>query len=216
MHASVSSARRWAIVVEPAPSAREEAHLKRFRHVLVLASLACLVLPVNAQRTSPDALADRPSVIRAAREVMQKARYCAFVTLGEDGQPQARVVDPLGPDDDMTVWVGTNPKTRKVAQVGKDSRVTLFYFDAAAPAYVTLIGTAVVSSDPAEKAKHWKNEWSPFYKDQHRGSDFVLLKFKPRRLEIVSQNHGLLNAPVTWRPVTIEFPEGVVNPPPGR
>jgi len=199
-----------------APRRPEEAYLIRFRHVLVLASLACIASRVNAQQPPPGADADRPAVIRAAREVMQKARYCAFITLGEDGQPQARAVDPLGPDDDMTVWVGTSAKTRKVAQLLKDPRVTLFYFDAAAPAYVTLTGTAVASSDPAEKAKHWKKEWSPFYSDQHRGPDFVLLKVRPRRLEIVSQNHGLINDPKTWRPVAIEFVESVPKQPPGH
>lgn len=190
--------------------------MNRFRHVLVLACLAFFASGVNAQRTPPGTDADRPVVLRAAREVMQKARYCAFITLGEDGQPQVRAVDPLGPDDDMTVWVGTNAATRKLAQVRKDPRVTLFYFDAAAPAYVTLIGRAVESSDPAEKAKHWKNEWLPFYKDRHRGPDFALLKVEPRRLEIVSQNHGLLNDPKTWLPVAIEFPEGARKPLPDR
>ncbi len=190
--------------------------MNRFRHVLALACLACIASRLNAQQPLPGVDAERSAVIRAAREVMQKARYCAFITLGEDGQPQARAVDPLGPDDDMTVWVGTNAGTRKVAQLLKDARVTLFYFDAAAPAYVTLIGTAVASADPAEKAKHFKNEWSPFYKDRHRGPDFVLLKVKARRLEIVSQNHGLINDPRTWRPVAIEFPEGVLNQPSGR
>lgn len=108
--------------------------MNRFRHLLVLASLACLASRADAQPSPPGADVDRPAVIRAARDVMQKARYCAFITLGEDGQPQARAVDPLGPDDDMTVWVGTNAATRKVAQLRKDPRVTLFYFDAAAPA----------------------------------------------------------------------------------
>ncbi len=190
--------------------------MNRFRHVLVLASLACLPSRVNAQQSPPGVDGDRPAVLRAAHEVMRKARYCALITLGEDGQPQARAVDPLGPDDDMTVWVGTNAATRKVAQLRKDPRVTLYYFDAAAPAYVTLIGMAVASSDPAEKAKHFKDEWLPFYKDRHRGPDFVLLKVTPRRLEIVSQNHGLINDPKTWRPVAVEFPEGAQKPLPDR
>lgn len=189
--------------------------MNRFRHALVLSSLAWLACRLGAQAPPPGPDADRPAVIRAAREVMRKARYCAFITLGEDGQPQARAVDPLGPDDDMTVWVGTNAATRKVAQLRKDPRVTLFYFDAAAPAYVTLIGTAETSSDPAEKAKHWKNEWSAFYKDQYRGPDFVLLRVRPSRLEIVSESHGLLNDPKTWRPVVLEFPAVVSKRLPG-
>jgi len=39
---------------------------------------------------------------------------------------------------------------------------------------------------------------------------------KPRRFEIVSQNHGLINDPKTWRPVAIEFAESVPKQPPGH
>ncbi len=154
----------------------------------------------------PAAAADRAAVLRAAHEVAQRARYATFITIGEDGQPQARIVDALGPDEDFNVWVGTNPLTRKVAEIAKDPRVTLSFFDAAGPAYVTLVGIARLVIDPAEKAKHWKSAWAPFYKNEYRGADFALIAVVPRRLEIVSEGHGLINEPLTWRPVSVEFP----------
>ena len=173
--------------------------MKRLRRLIVLVSAALLA-------GLPAAAADRAAVLNAAREVAQKARYATFVTIGEDGQPQARIVDALGPDEEFTVWVGTNPVTRKVAEIAKDPRVTVSFFDPSGPAYVTLVGTARLVTDPAEKAKHWKSEWAPFYKHEHRGADFALLAVVPRRLEVVSQGHGLINDPVTWRPVSVEFP----------
>jgi len=173
--------------------------VKRLRRLIVLVSAALLA-------GLPAAAADRAAVLNAAREVAQKARYATFVTIGEDGQPQARIVDALGPDEEFTVWVGTNPVTRKVAEIAKDPRVTVSFFDPSGPAYVTLVGTARLVTDPAEKAKHWKSEWAPFYKNEHRGADFALLAVFPRRLEVVSQGHGLINDPATWRPVSVEFP----------
>jgi general stress protein 26 len=154
----------------------------------------------------PALAADRAEVLKAAREIAAKARYATVITLGGDGQPQARIVDALGPDADFAVWIGTNPLTRKVAEIAKDSRVTLQFFDASLPAYVTLLGTASVVTDTEVKAVHFKDEWAPFYKDRFRGTDFLLLKFVPRRLEIVSQAHGLVNDPKNWRPISIEFP----------
>jgi hypothetical protein len=68
------------------------------------------------------------------------------------------------------------------------------------PAFVTLIGTATVVTDPGVKAKHWKESWAPFYKNESRGVDFALLKFVPHRLEIVSEKDGLVNERATWRP----------------
>lgn len=165
------------------------------------------VLGCAALLTGPPAVAlDRATVLKAAREVAEKARYATFITIGPDGQPHARIVDPLGPDEDFNLWVGTNPLTRKVAEIAKDPRVTVSFFDPAGPAYVTIVGTARLVLDPAEKAKHWKGAWAPFYKNEHRGADFTLIDVVPRRLEIVSEGHGLFNEPLTWRPVSIEFP----------
>ena len=106
----------------------------------------------------------------------------------------------------MTVWIATNPVTRKVEQIKKDPRVTLFYFDPSGPGYVTLLARAEVVTDPAEKAKRWKEDWAEFYKDKYRGGDYVLIRCRPIRLELVSYAHDILNDPDTWRPVAIEFP----------
>ena len=167
-----------------------------------LVTIACAALLAGLHATA----ADRADVLKAAREIAQKARYATFITIGADGQPQARIVDALGPDEDFNVWVGTNPLSRKVAEILKDPRVTLSFFEPAGPAYVTLVGTARLVLDPASRAKHWKSAWAPFYKDEHRGLDFALICVVPRRLEVVSQAHGLVNEPVTWRPVSVEFP----------
>ena len=168
------------------------------------AALATALPPAAA--SSPLPVAERRAVLKAAREIALKARYATLVTIGPDGQPQSRIVDPFGPDEEFTVWIATNPATRKVADLERDPRATLQFFEPSLPAYVMLAGTAAVVTDPEIKAGRWKDEWTPFYKDRQRGPDFALLKFVPRRLEVVSQSHGLLNDPKTWRPVSVEFP----------
>jgi len=179
------------------------------KHVILtaLSLVVCIPTILQAQQAQGvSAPPDRVTVIKAAKEVMTKARYCALITIGDDGQPQARVVDPFFPEDDMTVWLATSPATRKVAQIVKDPRVTLFYFDTGTQGYVTVLGKAELIRDPAEKAKQWKEEWASFYKDKNRGDDYMLIRVKPRRLEIVSYAHGLANDPQTWRPVMLELP----------
>lgn len=173
--------------------------------VLATASLLCLP-SVAATQPVPVPTPARATIVAAAQEVMRKARFCSLVTLGRDGHPQARIVDPLAPEADLTVWIATNPKTRKIAEIGRDPRVTLLYFDPSGPAYVTVLAKAELVTESAEKARHWKEEWAAFYADKHRGEDFMLIRCKPIRLELVSQGHGLVNDPATWRPITLEFP----------
>lgn len=159
-----------------------------------------------AAQDAPPGTPPRAQVIAAAKDVMQTARYSTLITIGDDGQPQARIVDPFAPEADFTVWIATNPLTRKVGEIRRDPRVTLLYFNAAAAEYVTVLGTATLVADSAEKARHWKEEWAAFYKDGPRGDGYLLIRVQPTRLEVVSPRHGLVNDPGTWRPILVDLP----------
>jgi general stress protein 26 len=175
--------------------------------VAVLAATCLLGLRDTAAAPAEPAPApDRAKVVRAAAQVMARARYCSLITLGPDGHPQSRIVDPFAPDPDLTVWIATNPVTRKVEQIKADPRVTLSCFDPSGPGYVTLMARAEIVTDRAETAKRWKEDWAAFYADKNRGPDYVLIRCKPFRLELVSYADGILNDPGTWRPVTLELP----------
>jgi general stress protein 26 len=142
----------------------------------------------------------------AARDVMQKAVYCTFITIGEDGQPQARIVDPTFPDPDLTTWIGTNSLTRKVNHIRRDARVTMLYFHAASASYVTVIGRAALVTDAGEKERRWKTSWAPFYPNGSRDSSFTLIRVTPTRLEISSPSRQMPSDPKTWLPVAFDFP----------
>ncbi len=149
--------------------------------------------------------APAPAQIRAAAiDIMKAARQCTLVTIGEDGHPQARIVEPLIAADGA-VWIATNALTRKVREIKRDPRVTLTFFNAAGGEYVTVLGTATPVTDPARKAAHWRAEWKPFYKDEHRGGDFMLFEVRPHRLEISSPRRKLDNDPTTWLPVILDL-----------
>lgn len=170
--------------------------------LLVLGAPASLFAQVPQRDSSP-----RAQVIAAAKDIMQEARYSTLITIGRDGQPQARIVDPFPPDSDLTIWIATNPLTRKVQEIRRDPRVTLLYFSRATFEYVTVLGTAVLDTDSLHKAVHWKGEWAALYKDQNRGEDYLLLRVRPSRLEVVSARRGMRNDPKTWRPVILDVPE---------
>ena len=173
-------------------------------HSLALLFALSVRAPLFAQATPGDTLR-RADVIAAAKEIMLATRYCTLVTIGTDGQPQARIVDPFPPDSDLTIWIATNPLTRKVQEIHGDPRVTLLYFNATTFEYVTVLGTAVADTGSLAKAGHWKAAWASLYKDQNRGDDYLLLRMRPSRLEVVSVRRGIGNDPKTWRPVSVDI-----------
>lgn len=161
--------------------------------------------PVQTPSTQPPSVT-REAGLGAARAVMAAARYATLVTLAEDGRPQARLVDPQPPDDRFTVWVATNPRTRKVAELRRDPRVTLLFANASAGEYVTLHGTATLVTDAAEKARHWSPAWDAFYAGGPSSETVVLIRVAAQRLEVVSPGRGIDSDPVTWRPFTVVLP----------
>jgi general stress protein 26 len=168
--------------------------------------IAVVALTAPQAAGQPPASADRrAAIVEAVRTIVEKARYASLVTLDDTGHPQARVVDPLPPEADLTIWIATNPLSRKVGQIARDRRVTLLYFDAAGESYVTVIGTATTVRDPREKVRRWKEEWAAFYKDRNLGDDFLLIRVEPSRLEVSSAALGMANDPATWRPVILDL-----------
>lgn len=160
---------------------------------------------LDAQGKSTD-VPSREKLVAAAREIMQAVPFCTLITIGPDGHPQARIVDAFAPDSAFVVWIGTNPLTRKVAEIRRDARVTLMYFNPQGLEYVTVIGHAVIDNDMQHKAAHWKASWKPLYKDEYRGADYVLVTVTPLRLEVVSVKRGIGNDPQTWRPYGVDLP----------
>jgi general stress protein 26 len=115
-------------------------------------------------------------------------------------------MDPFPPDSDMTIWMGTNRKTRKVTDIERDSRVTLYFYSSDAVGYVTVTGRARLVDDVEEKAMRWKAEWEAFYQD--RASDYLLIRVTPERLELVDYSREMVGDPDTWEPLFVEFREG--------
>lgn len=145
----------------------------------------------------------RDELIAAARETMLTVRYCALITQDSSGRPQARTLDPFPPDENMVVWLGTNPRSRKVAAIRRNSRVTLYYFDREAQAYVTIYGSAQLVNDPKAKLKWWKDEWKEFYPD--RTKDYLLIRVTPKKLEVVNVKKGIVGDPHSWKPPSVTF-----------
>jgi len=173
------------------------------------AALALLAVAGVAQPvTAPD---ERERVLAAAREVIERAGLCSLVTLDEAGAPRVRAMDPFPPEPDFTLWLGTHRSTRKVSEIRRDPRVAVHWLDATGPGQVTLIGTAELVEDAGERQRRFKPEWDAFYRDGWRGDDYLLIRVRPRRLEVMSIPDSVASDPKGWAPAVVEL--GAPSPP---
>jgi general stress protein 26 len=172
----------------------------------IFSFLLLLAVAVSSQsRQIGTATAPRTDaeLIAAAREIIAAARYCSLITVDAAGRPQARTVDPFPPDEQLTIWLGTNAHSSKVKEIRRRPHVVLYYFDRDAQAYVSISGRARLVADPKLKMKWWKDEWQTFYPD--RAKDYLLIEVRPERLEIVSVKHNIIGHDKGWTPPSVIF-----------
>lgn len=139
----------------------------------------------------------------AAWEIMRSAPTCALISLDAEGRPRVRAMEAFPPEADFTVWFGTNSLSRKVEQIRKDPRVTLYYLDQNESGYVMIHGQAELITDPAAKKKWWKKDWKAFYPNYPEG--YVLIRVIPEWMEVISNSRGIFGDALTWQPDIQEF-----------
>ena len=143
------------------------------------------------------------SIIIAAREIMGAQKYCALGTIDSSGRANIRTMNPFPPEQDMTVWMATNSRSRKVKEIRNNPKVVLYYANhVQATGYVAITGRAVLVDDMEEKMKRKRDYWSQAFPDWKY---LVLIKVIPEKLEVINYKHKLLNAPDTWDPPSVEF-----------
>mgnify|MGYP000854464252 FL=1 len=178
--------------------------MKPFNKYMYLIVLIFLLKSTNGFNQNSQ-IQDSTSIklLSVAKDIMISAKTCALITLDSEGRPRVRVMDPFIPENDFTVWFGTNPKTRKVEQIKNNPKVTLYYLEPNGSGYVMLHGVAQLVNDQAEKDKRWKAEWEAFYPNKQ--DDYLLIKISPQWLEVISYSHGILGDPDTWEPPKVLF-----------
>ena len=158
---------------------------------------------MNALDGGKKETAKRAALLAAAREIMASQKYCAIITVDASGRPQIRTMNPFPPEDDMTVWMATNSRSRKVREIRHNPHVCLYYADhQTAAGSVAISGTAVLVDDTAEKEKRKREYWAEAFPDWQY---LMLIKVVPERIDVLNYKQEMLNDPETWQIPGIEF-----------
>ncbi|MGA9762960.1 MAG: pyridoxamine 5'-phosphate oxidase family protein [Gaiellaceae bacterium] len=149
---------------------------------------------------------EREATIAAALEIMIAQTYCAIVTIDSSGRPRVRTMNPFPPESDLTVWMATNSRSRKVQEIRANPQVCLYYADhGAATGSVAIAGKAVLVDEASEKQRRKRDYWSESFPDWKY---LLLIKVVPERLEVLNYERGLTNEGDVWRTPSIELESG--------
>ena len=90
---------------------------------------------------------DAGGLLQIARGIVDKVAMPLAITVGPEGEANARVVQTSKLSDDWTVRFMTDRRSRKAQEIGRTGRLTLAYQCDADNSYVALVGRARIVDD---------------------------------------------------------------------
>jgi len=175
---------------------------KNLNNKLLYLLFISFLLNINIHAQEKTRHLNSDTILLAAREIINSTKYCALITVDSTGEAHARTMEVYKPEDDFVIWFGTNTKSRKIQEIKKNPKLTVYYADIEGNGYVTVFGKAEIVSSNYEISRHWKEKWNNYFTDK---KDFVLIKIIPTSLEIISYLHGLNGDKETWQAVRYKF-----------
>jgi len=102
-------------------------------------------------------------------------------------------MNPFPPEDDMSVWMATNSRSRKVAEIGGRPGLPVLREPRTATGSVAISGRAVLVTDPKEIEKRKRDYWDQAFPDKQY---LVLIKVVPEQLDVLNYSRGIVNEPL--------------------
>ena len=120
-----------------------------------------------------------------ALETMRAAKFPMFASVDGD-QPRVRPVSPVKAEG-LTVWVASQRRYGKTAELERNSRVELCYLTEGHD-QVRITGVAELVTDPAERQEIWDaNPLLRAYLNSIDNPEFILYRVAPQRVRFMRE-----------------------------
>jgi general stress protein 26 len=130
-----------------------------------------------------------------ARELINDVTFCFAISGADNGDTNARIVQPRKPTDDWAVDFLTNRRCRKVREIRRSGKMTLAYQHERDRGYVCLVGRASIIDDVELKRSRWvpaADRWNPGGPDDPA---VVYARLETQRIELWSAVRGVVPEP---------------------
>ena len=138
---------------------------------------------------------DTSAFLAIARETIAKVPFCFAITTAENGEANARVIQPGKLHDDWSVGFTTSRRCRKVVEMERSGRLTLAYQYDPEKAYVTLLGRPVIIDDVALKRAVWGPASDRWYPGGPEDPNVVIVQLIVDRIELWSGGRSVMPEP---------------------
>lgn len=143
------------------------------------------------------------TILGVSRDTILAAQFCFLITLDDEGQPNARLMQPFEPDEQFVIHFGASADSRKVSEILSDPRAVLAYGLPDQGAYVTLQGKASIVKDPATCARYWRDSFAEYWPDGPESTGYAVIRFVPNRIEVMNFKRKVAPDPYGLKPASL-------------
>ena len=121
-------------------------------------------------------------------KLIDRSQIAMVGTVNSDGFPEIRAMISMEHNELTEFWFTTNTSSRKIAQLGANSRGCVYYVDTEEFRGVTLTGTFEILQDKESRQRLWRDGLEKYYPQGVDDPDYSVLHFTVSQIE---HYHGL-------------------------
>jgi general stress protein 26 len=144
-------------------------------------------------------------LLAGAAKTIGNVRFCWLLTIAEDGGANQRPMGLLlhdADEDEWTIRFLTDGRSRKAADMRRNSNVAIICQYDPDDAFVTLIGKATPCDGESEVRERWKDVYDPYFPSEQDRANAIFVKVDIERMELWIR--GVTPEPFGLKPTTVE------------
>jgi general stress protein 26 len=108
------------------------------------------------------------------------AQIAMLGTNGDDGYPNIKAMIKMENEGLKTIWFSTNTSSRRIGQLERDSRASVYFVDFEQWMGLMLVGEVAILQDTASKERLWREGYERYYPLGVTDPDYSVLRFTSR------------------------------------
>jgi len=120
---------------------------------------------------------EKQEAMEKALELASRCTIAMLGTNGDDGYPQIKAMIKMENEGLRAVWFSTNTSSRRVAQLQKDSRASVYFVDFEIWMGLMLVGEVEILQDAASRQRLWRDGYEKYYPLGVNDPDYTVLRF---------------------------------------
>jgi general stress protein 26 len=123
---------------------------------------------------------EKEEAIQKALELANRSEIAMVGTNGDDGYPSIKAMIKMENEGLRAVWFSTNTSSRRVAQLARNPKASVYFVDFETWMGLMLVGEVEILQDQASTERLWREGYEKYYPLGVTDPDYTVLRFTAR------------------------------------